>query len=169
VGTVQAADLDVSGNAEVFSQWLAHFRSQQPNFGRWDVFTASWYRERARPNVLFLTFEDIKRDNLGAIRQIAAFMDVALTEGQLARVAEATSIEAMKAINHKFYPARQSRFTNAKGKIIRKGGIGDAANLFRAEDLRQFDIHWTDALAAEESAFPYTALYASGRQGSETA
>ena len=141
--------------------WLAHFRSEQPNFGRWDVFTDEWYREQENPNVLFLCFEDVKHDSKGAILQIAQFLGVNLSEGQLERIAHLTSVDAMKAINHKFYPARQNRFTDPNGQIIRKGGVGDAASLFSSTDLEKFDTHWKDALAARNSDFPYTERYIS--------
>ena len=141
--------------------WLAQFRSEQPNFGPWDVFTDEWYQVRDNPNILFLCFEDVKRDSLGATTQIAKFLGVNLSDEQLERVAQVTSVEAMKAINHKFYPARQNRFTDPNGKIIRKGRVGDAGSLFTPQDLEAFDIHWKDALAARESQFPYTERYIS--------
>jgi len=139
--------------------WLAHFRSEEPNFGRWDVFTDEWYRLRQNPNVLFLCFEDVKRDSMGTIVQIARFLGVSLSDEQLERIAHLTSVEAMKAINHKFYPARQNRFTDPNGKIIRKGGVGDARGLFAPADLETFDAHWKEALAARESTFAYTERY----------
>jgi hypothetical protein len=139
--------------------WLAHFRSEHPNFGRWDVFTDEWYRECQNPNVLFLCFEDVKHDSIGAIVQIAQFLNVTLSDEQLEKVAKLTTVDAMKAINHKFYPARQNRFTDPKGKIIRKGGIGDASSLFAQQDLEAFDTHWKNALAARNSAFPYMGRY----------
>jgi len=139
--------------------WLAHFRSEQPNFGRWDVYTDEWYRLRQNRNVLFLCFEDVKHDSTSAIVQIAQFLGVSLTNEQLERVAHLTSIKAMKAINHKFYPARQSRFTDPNGKIIRKGRVGDASHLFTPTDLETFDTHWKNALAALSSEFPYVQRY----------
>ena len=140
--------------------WLAHFRSEAPNFGRWDVFTDAWYQMRHTPNVLFLCFEDVKSDSLGAIVQIAQFLDVTLSDEQLEKVARLTSVDAMKAINHKFYPARQNRYTDPKGRIIRKGAVGDAASFFTPEDLAEFDNHWSMALAARGSTFPYAERYA---------
>lgn len=141
--------------------WLAHFRSNTPNFGRWDDFTASWFRESKRENVLFLCFEDVKRDTNSAIHQIAQFIGITLTDTQFKRVAEATSLKAMKRINHKFYPARQNRLTDPNGKIIRKGRVGDASGLFDAKDLAQFDDHWRESLASGGSDFPYAERYAS--------
>lgn len=148
------------------ADWLAHFRSDAPNFGRWDDFTASWYQDRARENVLFLCFEDVKQDTRAAIRQIAAFLGVPLTSQQFDTVAKRTSLQAMKAINHKFYPARQSRFTDPSGKIIRKGSVGDGSGLFARQDLAAFDAHWAAALADMKSDFPYLERY--GAMGAGT-
>ncbi len=143
--------------------WLSHFRSEAPNFGRWDEFTDEWYRLRQTPNVLFLCFEDVKRDSKGAIVQIADFLGVTLSDEQLQQVAHLTSVDAMKAINHKFYPARQNRYTDPKGKIIRKGSVGDSASVFSPEDLADFDSHWKDALAARASEFPYVERYSTDK------
>ena len=148
------------------ADWLAHFRSVAPNFGRWDAFTASWYQERAMQNVLFLCFEDVKQDTHKTIKQIAAFLGVTLTSQQFDAVAERTSIQAMKAMNHKFYPARQSRFTDPSGKIIRKGSIGDGNGLFARQDLAAFDTHWAESLADMKSDFPYLERY--GAEGAGT-
>lgn len=148
------------------ADWLAHFRSEAPNFGRWDTFTATWYQERARENVLFLCFEDVKQDTPAAIREIATFLGVTLTAKQFDAVVEQTSIEAMKAINHKFYPARQSRFTDLNGQIIRKGSVGDSSGLFARHDLEEFDAHWAGSLADMQSDFPYFKRY--GKEGAGT-
>lgn len=141
------------------AEWLSHFRSETPNFGRWDDFTASWYQERRRENMLFLCFEDVKSDNASTIKRIADFLDVTLTAEQFDAVVKRTSIDAMKAINHKFYPARQSQFTDPDGKIIRNGGVGDGRALFAARDLADFDAHWATSLDAMRSAFPYRDRY----------
>jgi hypothetical protein len=139
--------------------WLRHFMSERPSFGRWDAFTASWYKQRHHPQVLFLTFEEVKADNLAAIRRIAAFMDVELSEQQLDKVVRATSFSAMQAIDHKFYPARQSARGHAGGKMVRKGEVGGARQLFSGSVLQEFDQHWIDGLTALESEFPYREHY----------
>ena len=146
--------------------WLAHFRSEHPNFGCWDAFTDEWYQVRQNPNALFLCFEDVKSDSIGAIVQ---FIGVTLSDEQLEKIAHLTSVNAMKKINHKFYPARQNRFTDPNGKIIRKGSVGDACSLFSSTDLQKFDTHWNDALVARESKFPYTERYVSEQSGNTTA
>lgn len=149
--------------------WLAHFRSEHPNFGRWDAFTDEWYQVRQNPNVLFLCFEEVKCDSKGAIVQIAQFLDIVLSVEQLEKIARLTSVEAMKTINHKFYPARQNRFTDPNGKIIRNGDVGGAASLFSSTALEKFDVHWKGALVARESVFPYTEHYVSHHSRNPTA
>jgi len=71
-----------------FEEW---YRSPELMWwGTWPAHVRGWW-ERARRdrNVLFLYFEDMKRDLAGVVRQVAAFLEVApLTEAELARVVE---------------------------------------------------------------------------------
>jgi len=142
--------------------WLDFFASEDPNFGRWDAFTASWYALRDHPNVLFLTFEEVKADTPAAIRRIVDFMGVTLTPEQFEKVAHATSLPEMKKINHKFYPARQTAMTDPKGRMIRKGVTGDAGGLFSEAVRTKFDNNMQQGLVALNCDFPYQKLYRTG-------
>ena len=142
--------------------WLDFFASDQANFGRWDRFTASWYEKRDLPNVLFLTFEEVKQDNLGTIRRLADFMGVTLSEDDLECVADVTSFQAMKKINHKFYPAQQSAMADPTGDMIRSGKVGGAKTLFSSDALKHFEDKCIGGLAELGSDFPYQRLFGGG-------
>ncbi len=142
------------------SLWLTHMASKEAAFGRWDAFTDSWFRLRNKPNVLFLRFESIKKDPLAAVRQIAAFLDVKLSDEALDKVVKKTSFSAMKAINHRFFPVSQSMWTSSSGSIIRKGQSGDGVELFDAKHLREFDHDMAAGLKRIGSEFPYAKHYA---------
>lgn len=59
-------------------------------WGTWPAHVRGWWeRSRQDGNVLFLFFEDMKRDLPAVVRQVAAFLGVRpLTEAELARVVE---------------------------------------------------------------------------------
>lgn len=134
--------------------WLDFFGSEDAICGPWYDFTASWWRERQRTNVLFLNFETIKADPIAAIGQIAAFLDIMLTPEQAQRIADATSFEAMKEINAKFYPVRQTIWSTPGGKIIRKGAVGDGDLLFSPDAVARFRRRMADGLNAAGCALP---------------
>ena len=73
---------------DAYEQW---FRSQDLMWwGTWTRHVAGWWqRSRRDGNVLFLHFEDMKKDLAGVVRQVAAFLDIApLNDTELARVVE---------------------------------------------------------------------------------
>ena len=140
--------------------WLDFFGSDAAIAGPWHRFTASWWSARERPNVLFLRFEDIKARPKTAISQISSHLGIDLTPKQLERIAEATSFEAMKAINHKFYPVRQTIWSTKGGTIIRKGTIGDGDTLFSPKETARFQERMAQGLGAADCYLPF---YGSGR------
>ncbi|HEU4566088.1 MAG TPA: sulfotransferase domain-containing protein, partial [Gemmatimonadaceae bacterium] len=71
-----------------YEEW---FRSPELMWwGTWTDHVKGWWeRSRRSPNVLFVFFEDMKRDLPATVRRVADFLGVApLTEAELARVVE---------------------------------------------------------------------------------
>lgn len=139
--------------------WLKQFASDDALFGRWDVFTASWHAAADKATVLFLRFEEIRADPAAAIDRIATFLGIDMLPQERARVIEATDFNRMREINAKFYPVRQSLWTDPEGKIIRKGTVGDGQSLFSPESLAWFDQQMATGLARLGSDFPYDDIY----------
>src|SRR6185437_13331905 len=52
-------------------KWLRTFLSPDAMCGPWAAHLASCWQARQRPNVLFLTYEEMKRDLPGTVRRIA--------------------------------------------------------------------------------------------------
>ncbi|MGH8010142.1 MAG: sulfotransferase domain-containing protein, partial [Candidatus Binatia bacterium] len=83
--------------------WLSVFLSNDAPFV-WAVHMQSYWHGRHQPNLLLLTFEEMKKDLAQAVQRIAAFMEVRLTDHEFARVCEKSTFAYMKAIDHKFIP-----------------------------------------------------------------
>lgn len=73
---------------EAFEAWYCS--SELMWWGPWPGHVAGWWDRAARDgNVLFLYFEDMKRDLPATVRRVAAFLGVSpLSDGELARVVE---------------------------------------------------------------------------------
>lgn len=138
--------------------WLRFFASHKTFFAPWQQFTASWWAVRDRPNVLFLRFEEIKADPETAIQKLAQFLEIDLTDAQVARVAEATSFQTMRQMNHKFEPVRQTIWSAADTQIIRKGAVGDGTTLFSNSAIAAFRARTAQGLREAKSDFPYYGL-----------
>jgi len=135
--------------------WLRFFGSDRAFWGPWSDFTASWWAERHRENVLFLRFEDMKAAPEKTVAQIAGFLGVELSTGQIQRVLERTSFKAMKAQNEKFYPVRQTIWSAPKGEIIRKGAVGDGGALFSESAILSYRASMSEGLTRARSDFPF--------------
>lgn len=141
------------------SMWLDRFLSANPVFGTWHDFTAGWYALREKPNVLFLTYEQMKKDSDAAIRKIAHLTKVDLSPRILKKIKSKTSFDYMKTINDKFYPANRSAFSFAKGEMIRCGKTGTGKGLFSTIELAKIDSYFSSKLKELGCGFPYDTVY----------
>ena len=83
-------------------RWVDLFLSDDPFNGSWAEHLAGGWRERHRDNLLFLTFESIKRDPQTSIQRIAELMGVDLGAAELEAVLERASYSYMKAHSAQF-------------------------------------------------------------------
>ncbi|KAF4518308.1 hypothetical protein B566_EDAN005877 [Ephemera danica] len=116
----------------------------------WNHILGFW-QLRNEPNVLFLRFEELKKDLRSVIERTASFLDKELSEADTAALLNHLSFASMKrnpAVN--LEPVLQYRKTtlqtqmpaeqlNALPDFIRKGENGDFANHMSPEMIRRFD------------------------------
>lgn len=111
---------------------LKEYRDFETFFEDW-LIQASWYRnvagwwpQRERNNLLWLRFEDMKRDLPGAIDRIITFLGWDISAAQRAAAIEYSSFDWMKAHADKFTRQLSSDEPTFKpGGFIRKGTVGD--------------------------------------------
>jgi len=107
---------------EFFPGWMER--------GVWFRNVKGWWPERNRPNLLWLRYEDMKRDPEAAIQRIAAHMGVKLLPGVRERVLEHSSFAWMKAHSEKFTrPSADEAPVFKPGGFIRKGAVGERDGL----------------------------------------
>jgi hypothetical protein len=142
-------------------QWLEILMSDQRGLtGGWLEHTLSWWAVRDRPNVLVLTYPEMKRDLPGAVRAVAARLGVELDEAALAAVVERSGLAWMKANNERFAPARLPFIEpDYLPQMVRRGAAGGADELYSARDLAALDRAVLDRLAELGSDFPYRRLF----------
>lgn len=141
-------------------EWLDLFLSEDSFNGSWAAHLDCGWRARDRNNVLFLTFEEMKRDRSGSIRRIAELMGVELSAEELDRVNERSSYEHMKSIGHKFDTIGLSPpWADARGTMVRRGRAGGSDELLTPEQQRRIDDYWRNELLGLGSDFPYDEHY----------
>ena len=149
--------------------WLQTCLSPDCFRGSWAEPLASGWRLRQRDNVLFLTYEEMKRDLPAAVRRIAALMNVTLSPAQFNEVVRQSSFAHMKQIGMKFDMSRFKRPRRlASGAMIRRGESGVADELLSADEQRRVDQYWRAELARLDCDFPYDQVFARSADGLDT-
>jgi aryl sulfotransferase len=101
----------------------------------WDN-VRSWWAIRALPNVLYVHFNDLKRDMPGEMRRIAAFLDIAIDEARWPQIVEYCTFAWMKKNAVKSVPLGGAFWDGGAETFINKGING----------------RWSDTLSAQQCA-----------------
>jgi Sulfotransferase domain len=136
-------------------------------WGTWtDHVTGWWERSQSSSNVLFLYFEQMKRDLPGTIRRVADFLGVApLTEAEVAQIAEKTGFAYMQTHKDAF-EMNPPHLLQTDAELFVRGSADRHKDVPSA--TRQRILQWC-AGQLEESTFPVESAYpdvASARTGS---
>lgn len=137
-------------------EWAEFFQRGKTMFGSWPQHTAGWWQGRDKPNVLVLTFAEMKKDLPRAVRQVARQMKVDLSEVQQQKVVEKSSFEYMKQIDHKFnpVPARGNKVV-----MMRSGKQGESKTFLSLEQREKVDDAMKEELKRLGSDFPYDEMF----------
>lgn len=110
----------------------------------WSHYLKFW-EKRDEPNILFLKYEDMKRDCKGIVRKIAKFLEKPLTEEQVDSICNFLSFDNMKKNpGCNMAPILDSHlgkdfFKRSDTTFIRKGEVGDWKNHMTPELSKRFD------------------------------
>jgi hypothetical protein len=138
--------------------WLDSFLGEHFPLGfsaSWAQHTASYWALRERPNVLVLSFKEMKKDLAGTVKQVAAFMGVELADEQLEKVITLSSFDYMKGVDEKFFPIKKNAFPWMNAQMVRKGKDGNSKEMISLEQQRRIDEHFINELKTLGSDFPY--------------
>jgi hypothetical protein len=147
--------------------WLDVYLSPDAALGSWAEHVNACWRMRDRPNVLFLTYEQMRRDLPGAVDKIAALMGVKLTADERAAVIERSSFAYMKKNDTKFEPSGPP-WRPTRHAMIRRGESGKSGEMLSPPDQRRIDDYCRAELEKLGCDFPYEKAFggASGTSSS---
>jgi hypothetical protein len=147
--------------------WLESYLSPDTALGSWAEHLQSYWRIREQPNVLFLTYEQMRADLPGTVDKIAALMGVVLTADERAAVVEQSTFAHMKKIGRKF-DAQGSPWASGAGAMMRRGERGSSGELISAADQRRIDDYWRAELKRIGSDFPYDEAFGASSSGNSS-
>ncbi len=140
-------------------QWLRTFLSPDAVCGPWAAHLASCWQARPRPNVLLLTYEEMRHDLPAAVRRIAALMGVQLSAAELEAVVRQTGFAHMQQIADRFEINQRVRAGQPRATMIRRGEAGGSAELLTHAEQQHIDVHCRAELARLGCNFDYDAAY----------
>ncbi|XP_043231237.1 luciferin sulfotransferase-like [Amphibalanus amphitrite] len=102
------------------------------------------WKQRNHPNMLFVTFEEMKQDLRGVINRVAAHLGKQLTEKQLEQLERHLSFESMKDnqwVNKENMGFKKTYSSTGESQaFMRKGQTGDWKNHLSAEVAQKMDV-----------------------------
>ena len=122
-----------------WKEFFEYFLDSKVVFDNYFDHVLSWWAHKDDNNVLFITFEDMKREPVTTITQIATFMGYTdLSHEVIQDIAEKTNFEKMRNNNTKNYSWSANRDPRAP-PFMRKGIIGNWKTQFSIEDSQRLD------------------------------
>ncbi|XP_070560569.1 sulfotransferase 1C4-like isoform X3 [Ptychodera flava] len=116
-----------------FSDFLKMFMNNKVVHGDWFDFTLGWLKYANDNDVLFLKYEDMKKNPRDATVKIAKYLNCDLSDEVIDKITEYCSFDQMKA-------SKVVNYEETEGKqFIRKGRKGDWRNHFTDAESEEFD------------------------------
>ena len=120
------------GYKGTLDQFVDEWCNGEIAYGTWRNHVSNWETEKSNPALLFLQYEELKKDLKANVTKISEHLGLKRTEEEVQRVVEASSFQRMRANQAKFHP-RSVQWRDQSFNFLRKGIVGDSQNLLRAE------------------------------------
>ncbi|XP_046518439.1 sulfotransferase 1C2 isoform X2 [Equus quagga] len=123
-----------------WEEYFETFISGKVGWGSWFDHVKGWWEIKDRYQVLFLFYEDMKRDPKCEIQKVVQFMGKSLDETVLDKIVQETSFEKMKEnpmTNRSTVP--KFILDQSISTFMRKGTVGDWKNHFTVTQNERFD------------------------------
>jgi hypothetical protein len=124
-------------------------------FSPWPEFVDQCWRIRDRENVLFMTYEEMKKDLRATVCKVAGFLSVALSPDEVEAVVQQSSFDHMKTIEQKFETGMIVPWAKPRGAMIRRGQHKGSDELLTPALQQRIDGHCRAELKRLGCDFPY--------------
>lgn len=126
--------------SESWDSFYSNFMSGDVAWGSYFDHALAWEKRMIDPNVMIVTYEELKQDLSDGIRQISSFFGYTLTEAQVLQISDGSTFSAMKQ-------SSANSHESLGDVIFRKGEVGDWKNHFTPEQSREMDAAFNKQLA----------------------
>jgi len=108
-------------------------------FGSYFDHVLSWWQHRHDENVLFVRYEDMKKDLVRSVTEIASFIGANISSEVIGQVAEQTQFDNMKKDPLANCPLPKFKRERLETDFMRKGIVGDWKNFLSPEQSAEMD------------------------------
>ncbi|KAK7835294.1 hypothetical protein U0070_017830, partial [Myodes glareolus] len=130
---------EASKTVEAFMQAFLDGRVVGSN---WFDHIRGWYEHRHDFNIMFLSYEDMKKDLRGSVLKICSFLEKELSEEDVDAVVRQATFQNMKSdprANKDDIMKKEIGAGNDQGTFLRKGTIGDWKHHLTVGQNERFD------------------------------
>ncbi|TNC62131.1 sulfotransferase domain-containing protein [Rubellimicrobium roseum] len=99
----------------------------------------TWWQIRHLPNVKLVHFNELKRDLVGSIREIAAFLDIEIDEATFPAILEHCSFDYMKAHAELSAPLGGAPWEGGASTFINKGTNGRWQGILSEAEVTEYE------------------------------
>ncbi|KAM6405889.1 amine sulfotransferase-like [Pluvialis apricaria] len=123
-----------------FNLFMERFLAGKVLASSWLDHVAGWYSHAEDFNILFLTYEEMKKDLRSAVLKICDFIGKKLSEEEVDSVVRQATFENMRKDPRANYENLPDDIADKdKGRFLRKGTVGDWKNIMTVAQSERFD------------------------------
>ncbi|HUO13206.1 MAG TPA: sulfotransferase domain-containing protein, partial [Caulobacteraceae bacterium] len=123
--------------------WLDELEASSSADGRFGdtffTFEETYWRERSRPNLLMVHYNDMKEDLAGEMRRISDFLEIDTPETLMPSLVEAARFDTMKRDGDALFPALHEMFDRGADRFINKGRSGRWREYLTPAEASRYD------------------------------
>uniref|UniRef100_A0A8C6VPA7 Sulfotransferase n=1 Tax=Naja naja TaxID=35670 RepID=A0A8C6VPA7_NAJNA len=126
--------------AKEFDAYFERFLAGKVPSSLWLDHIEGWYAHKGDFNILFLSYEEMKKDLRSSVLKICNFLGRELTEKEVDDVVDKATFDNMKMDPRANYKLLNPTIADtSKGVFLRKGIVGDWKNIMTVAQSERFD------------------------------
>ncbi|XP_007952257.1 amine sulfotransferase-like [Orycteropus afer afer] len=129
-------------SSETMEQFMRKFLDGKVVGSLWFDHIRGWYEHKHDFNILFLHYEDMKKDLRSSVLKICSFLEKQLSDEAVDAVVRQATFQNMKSdprANYKEILKNEIGTRNDDGAFLRKGTVGDWKHHFTVDQSERFD------------------------------